>query len=102
FDFRTLDALEAELTEDPPHLAGGECHRAQAAPTQRRRGSREIQRLHLQALRPGGALDRALAFVDGIADPLDELVDHLAHLAAPVRVGDLAEAAPKRGQHTVT
>ena len=30
-DLRALDALEAELAEDPPHLAGGERHRAQAA-----------------------------------------------------------------------
>ena len=102
FNLGALDALEAELGEDPPHLAGGERHRAQAAATQWRRGPGEIERLHLQALRPSGALDGALAFVEGIADPLDQLVDHLPHLAAPVRVGDLAEAAPKRGQHTVT
>ena len=50
---------------------------------------------------PIRALDGPLALVEGIADALDQLVDHLAHLAPSVRVGDLAEAAPERGQLTV-
>ena len=33
-----------------------------------------------------------------VRDALDQLVDHLAHLAPAVCIGDLAEAAPERGQ----
>ena len=101
FDLGAVDGLEAELAEDPADLARGERHRAEPSAAQRRRGPREVERLRLHALRSGGALDAALALVERIADPLDELVHHLAHLAPPVRVGDLAEAAPEGRQLTV-
>ncbi len=101
FDLGAVDALEAELGEDPADLASGQRDRAQAAASQWWRRSGEIERLHVHALVPDRPLDGALALIEGIADPLDELVDHLAHLTAAVSVGDLAQAAAKGGQHTV-
>src|SRR5580658_1002944 len=101
-DLRAFHGFEPELAEDAPDLAGGERHRAQPAAAQRWRGAREVERLGFHAPGPRGSFDGALATVARIGHALDELVDHLAHLAARVRVGDLAEAAPVPGQLTVT
>ena len=102
FDLGPVDGLEAEQAEDPPDLPSGEGHRAEAAAAQRWRRTCEIERLGLEALRPCVALDGALALVERVADPLDELVDHLAHLAPAIGVGNLAEASPERCQLAVT
>ena len=101
FDLGPVDGLEAELAEDPPHLPGGERHRAEAAAAQWRRRAGEIERLGLEAPSPMRALDGPLALVEGIADALDELVDHLTHLAASVRVGDLARGRAETSQLAV-
>src|SRR5580704_553907 len=97
-NFRSLDGLEAEQSEDPPHLASGKRDRAQAASAKWRSGSGEVERLSLDAPGPVCLLDGALALAEGVGHPLDELVDHLAHLPAGFRVRDLAEAPPVPGQ----
>src|ERR1700680_508784 len=98
FHFRSLDRRVSQLREDATDLDRRQGYRVEPTPPQWRRRPGEVQGLRLQAWCPRRALDVTLTVIRRAADALDELVDHLAHLAPAISVGDLAEATAEGGE----
>src|ERR1700681_2744701 len=98
FHLRSLDRRVSQLREDATNLDRRKGDRVEPTPPQWRRRPGEVKRLRLQALCPGRALDVTLTVIRRAGDALDELVDHLAHLAPPIGFGDLAQAPAEGGE----